>query len=166
MSLLLNGAKTATIAGTELQCIEIYTGESYTLPIAFTDSVGTPVDISTWTLTPTAKWYTCNITGDTANNITVTEIDITDLTLIAPQPSAPAGLTAAKISGGTGGLAYLFVPTTLSGGTGSPNPSPVVSLNDTTSLLVIITLTVSRTDPTSGSTDINREPIGIIIRYQ
>ena len=34
MSLLLNGSKTVTIAGTEMQCIEIYTGESYTLPLA------------------------------------------------------------------------------------------------------------------------------------
>ena len=28
MSLLLNGSKTITIAGTEMQCIEIYTGEN------------------------------------------------------------------------------------------------------------------------------------------
>ena len=40
MSLLLNGAKTMTLAGTQMQCLEIYTGEAYTFPINFTDQNG------------------------------------------------------------------------------------------------------------------------------
>ena len=53
MSLLLNGAKTITIAGTEMQCIEIYTGEAYTFPFAFTDSVGNAINTTGWTYTST-----------------------------------------------------------------------------------------------------------------
>jgi hypothetical protein len=160
MSLLLTGAKTITIAGTEMSCIEIYTGESYTLPFAFVNSAGVPIDISSWTLSVAAKWYTCMVeyAGE--------EVIISDLILDAPQPSTPAGLATGKTSGGTGGLGYIFLPTTLSGGAGSPNPSPTPTVNDVTSILCIVTLTVSRTDPISGSTDTNREPIGIIIRYQ
>lgn len=163
MSLLLTGSKTIQIAGTEMQCIEIYTGESYTIPFAFTDSNGNPINISTWTLGTTAKWYTCSTAYPTTPANTIT---ITNLAEISPQPSQPTGLSAAKISSGTGGLGYLFVPTTLSGGTGSPNPSPILTVTDTTTLLVIITLSVSRTDVVSSSIDVNREPIGIIVRYQ
>lgn len=163
MSLLLNGAKTAYVAGSQLQCIEIYTGEAYTLPFAFTDPVGNPVNISTWTLATSAKWYTCNITY--ANQSTSTTIDITDLELDAPQPQTPGTLAAGKISGGSGGLGYIYIPSTMSGGAGSP-PTPTPTLVDNPSILIIVTLTVSRTDADSGSTDINREPIGIIIRYQ
>lgn len=163
MSLLLTGSKTIQIAGSEIQCIEIYTGESYTIPFAFTDSGGSAINISSWTLGTSAKWYTCT----TAYPIeTPTQVVISNLEEISPQPSQPTGLTAAKTGGGSGGLGYLFIPTTLSGGTGSPNPSPVLNVDDTTTLLVIITMTVSRTDGVSGSTDVNREPIGIIVRYQ
>jgi hypothetical protein len=40
MSLLLNGSRTMTIAGTPIQCLEIYTGESYTIPFSFVDNTG------------------------------------------------------------------------------------------------------------------------------
>lgn len=163
MSLLLTGAKTIQIAGTPMSCIEIYTGESYTVPFSFTDSLGNPINISSWTLSATAKWYTC--TTVYPNNST-TVIDISNLALTSPQPSAPVGLAVGKTSGGTSGLGYLFIPTTLSGGTGSPNPSPIVTVTDTSTLLCIITMSISRTDSVSGSTDINHEPIGVIIRYQ
>ena len=56
MSLLLNGSKTITIAGTEMQCIEIYTGEAYTFPFAFTDSVGDPINCTGWTLGTGVKY--------------------------------------------------------------------------------------------------------------
>lgn len=163
MSLLLNGAKTATIAGTEMQCIEIYTGESYTLPFHFQNSTGGNIDISSWTLTTAAKWYTCNIAYPIQS--AVEDIVISNLVLDAPQPGAPAGLTAAKTGGGTTGDGYIFLPTTLSGGTGSP-PSPTPLVSDSSSVLCIVTLTVVRTDTVSGLVDTNREPIGVIIRYQ
>jgi len=163
MSLILNGAKTAYIAGSQLQCIEIYTGEAYTLPFQFTDAVSNPVNISSWTLAVSAKWYSCDISY--TNQATSTEIDITNLLLDSPQPQTPATLTTGKISGGTTGLGYIYIPTSMSGGIGSP-PTPISVLQDNPCILAIITLTVTRTDPNSGSNDINREPIGIIIRYQ
>lgn len=159
MSLLLDGAKTITIAGTEMQCIEIYTGEAYTLPFTFTDSNNTPINITGWTLGVTAKWYTCDVTyaGDT-------EIVISNLALDSPQPATPAALVAAATVPASG-QGYIFLPTSLSGGVGSP-PTPTPLVTDTTSILCIVTLSVSRTDPISSYTDVNREPIGLIIRYQ
>jgi hypothetical protein len=160
MSLLLNGSKTITIAGTEMQCIEIYTGEAYTFPFAFTDSVGNPINISSWTLAVNAKYYSC--TTSYPNNSSV-EIDIQDLVELNPQPSQPAGLAVAKTGGGTTGLGYIFVPTVLTGG---PLPNPILTVADTSTTLVIVTMSVSRTDAVSGLIDVSREPIGIVVRYQ
>ena len=71
MSLLLSGSKTITIAGTVMQCIELYTGESYTLPFAFKDADGLPIDCTGWTLGTTAKWYTTNLTYPDINTVNV-----------------------------------------------------------------------------------------------
>ena len=169
MSLLLDGAKTVTIAGTEMQCIEIYTGESYTLPFAFTYANAEPIDCTGWTVNTAAKWYTADIAypspGLTALN--QDEIIISNLTLDNPQPSAGAyaNLTTAFTEADMG-LGYIYVPVEITGGFGSPNPSPTPTVNDTTSILVIITLDVSRTDELSGLINFNREPIGVIVRYQ
>lgn len=156
MSLLLNGSKTATIAGTELQCVEIYTGESYTFPFAFKDTAGNPVNITGWTFTTSCKWYTANITYPSSNSSSQT-ITLANLTLVDPQPSQPSGLAAAITTAATG-LGYLFIPTTINGG-------QTLGVDDTTSLLAIVTMSVSRTDTLSGLTDINKEPIGLIVRY-
>lgn len=169
MSLLLDGAKTVTIAGTEMQCIEIYTGESYTLPFAFTYANGAPIDCTGWTVNTAAKWYTADISypspGLTALN--QDEIVISNLALDNPQPSggAYANLTATFTTTSTG-LGYIYVPIEITGGFGSPNPSPTPTVNDVSSILVIITMGVSRTDVQSGRVNFNREPIGIIVRYQ
>lgn len=167
MSLLLNGSKTMTIAGTEMQCIEIYTGESYTLPFTFTYANSVPINCTGWTLTTNAKFYT-------ASNITygTDTVEIGNLTLNTPQPSTGAGtyganLTSAFTSASTG-VGYIYVPADLTGGTGSPNPTPTIGLanNAANSTIVVVTLGVSRTDPLSSRTDFNREPIGIVVRYQ
>ena len=152
MSLLLNGAKTVTIAGSELQCVEIYSGESYTFPFAFKDSSGNPVNITGWTLTTSCKWYNATITynGDT-------ELTLAGVALVDPQPSAPAGLTAASTTPASG-IGYLFIPTTINGGL-------TIGIDATPALIAVVTLGVSRTDALSGLTDINKEPIGLIIRY-
>jgi hypothetical protein len=160
MSLLLTGAKTATIAGTPLQCLEIYTLEAYTLAIAFVDETGTPIDCTGWTLATSCKWYTADITEPETVSNTV-DIDIQNIVLISPQPTTPGSLTATFTNAATG-VGYLYIPTTMSGTTGLTTPG----LNDTTSLLAIVTMTVTRTDPLSSLTDVNREPIGLIIRYQ
>ena len=157
MSLLLNGAKTAIIAGTELQCIEVYTGESYTFPFAFTNNIGDAINITGWTFTTTVKWYNCSIAY--ASQIeNVADIVISDLTLIAPQPTPnpPTGM-AAVITNATAGTGYVYVPSGINGGR-------TLTVNDTTSLLAIISLQVARTNEFSKS-DVNIEPIGMIIRF-
>lgn len=163
MSLLLSGAKTATIAGTEMQVIEIYEGEAYTLPFAFTDQSGNPINCtlpSPWTLATNAKWYECNVVysaGDIVNP-TTEAIIINNLTLLSPQPAQPANLQAAFTTAASG-LGYIYIPNDIDGG-------ETLTVNDTTSLLSIVTFTVTRTDALSGLSDITREPIGLIIRYQ
>ena len=168
MSLLLNGSKTMTIAGTEMQCIEIYTGESYTLPFTFTYANSAPINCNGWSLTTSAKFY--NV--DTVTYPTVDTVDLGNLSLLAPQPSTGAGTYSANLTAAfttaASGIGYLYVPADLSGGTGSPNPTPTVSLANSgaNSTLVIVTMGVSRTDALSTKTDFNKEPIGIIVRYQ
>lgn len=171
MSLLLNGSKKITIAGTEMQCIEIYTGESYTMPLQFTDAIGDTIDCTGWLLSISAKFYVADTIAYNANN-NANEINIGNLTLNSPQPSTGVGtystdLTAAWTTAATG-TGYIYIPINLTGGTGTPNPTPVISLanNSANSTIVVLSLGVSRTDTTSGLTDFNREPIGVIVRYQ
>lgn len=168
MSLLLNGSKTMTIAGTEMQCIEIYTGESYTLPFTFTYANSVPINCVGWTLSTSAKFY--NV--DTVTYPSVDTVDLGNLTLLSPQPSTGGGSYAANLSAtfttAASGIGYLYIPADLTGGTGSPNPTPTITLanNAANSTLVIVTMGVSRTDILSSLTDFNKEPIGIIVRYQ
>jgi hypothetical protein len=167
MSLLLNGAKTITIAGTEMQCIEIYTGEAYTFPFQFTDSVGNAINTTGWTLGTTAKYYVADtVAYSTANP---TEVIIGNLSLTSPQPTANAysALTAVFTTPVTG-TGYLYIPATLTGGTGSPNPTPIISLANSAANtnIVVVTMSVTRTDGLSGLASISREPIGMIVRYQ
>jgi hypothetical protein len=168
MSLLLNGAKTLTIAGTEMSCIEIYTGESYTLPFTFTDSSGNVINCTTWTLDTSAKFYTVdNIIYTSAD-----EIVVGNLTLNAPQPSTGGGTYSANLTAAftnaSLGAGYIYIPANLTGGTGSPNATPIITLANSAnnSTLVVVTLGVSRPDALSSLVDYNREPIGMIVRYQ
>lgn len=168
MSLLLNGSRTMTIAGTPIQCLEIYTGESYTIPFNFLDATGNALNCTGWTVSTAAKFYTVDTVAYPDEN-TVT---LGNLTLNSPQPSTGVGtysanLTAAFTSASTG-VGYIYIPTDISGGTGSPNPTPTITLANSSanSTLVIVTLGVSRTDVVSTKVDYNREPIGFIIRYQ
>lgn len=157
MSLLLTGSKTVTIAGTEMQCVEVYTGESYTIPFSFTTSTGTAINITGWTFATTVKWYNVVVTYP-AGNAQFEEITLSDIALISPQPTPnpPTGMVANIISG-PAGTGFLYVPSTINGGLAVP-------LTSTTSLLAIISLSVSRTSA-YATTDLNIEPIGMIIRY-
>jgi hypothetical protein len=157
MSLLLTGSKTLTIAGTEMQCIEVYTGESYTIPFNFTTSTGTPVDITGWTFTTTVKWYNVVVTYP-ASQAQVQQIELSSIALVSPQPTPnpPTGMVA-TITSGAAGTGYLYIPSGINGGIAVP-------LTSTTSLLAIISLTVTRTNSYS-KVDLNIEPIGMIIRY-
>lgn len=172
MSLLLNGAKTMTIAGTEMQCLEIYTGEAYTLPLNFTFANGAPANAlvpNAWALATSAKFYSV----DTVTYPNVDEVVLGNITLLAPQPSSGANTyqsnLIAAFSNASVGQGYLYIPAGLSGGSGSPDPTPTIGLanNTANSTLVIVTLQVSKQSTANSSlAEINKEPLGFIIRYQ
>ena len=168
MSLLLNGSKTMSIAGTEMQCIEIYTGESYTLPFTFTYANSAPINCTGWTLSTGAKFYSV----DTVTYPSPDSVELGNLALLSPQPSTGVGTYSANLSAAfttaASGIGYIYIPANLTGGTGSPNPTPTIGLANSgaNSALVIVSLGVSRTDVLSSLTDFNKEPIGIIVRYQ
>jgi hypothetical protein len=172
MSLLLNGAKTMTIAGTEMQCLEIYTGEAYTLPLNFTYANGAPANAlvpNAWALSTSAKFY--NV--DTVAYPNEDEVVLGNITLLAPQPSTGAGTYSTNLisafSNAAAGQGYMYIPATLTGGTGSPNPTPTIGLanNTANSTLVIVTLQISKQSQANSSlAEINKEPLGFIVRYQ
>jgi hypothetical protein len=121
-------------------------------------------------LSTAAKFYTVDTVEYPAND--ENSVTLGNLTLDSPQPSTGGGtysanLTAAFTTAATG-IGYMYIPTDISGGTGSPNATPTITLANTSanSTLVIVTLSVSRTDGLSGKVDYNREPIGFIVRYQ
>lgn len=167
MSLLLNGSKTLTIAGTEMQCIEIYTGESYTLPFTFTYANSNPINCNGWTLSTSAKFY--NV--DTVTYPTVDTVDLGNLSLKVPQPNTGAGTYSANLTAAfttaNSGIGYLYIPADLTGNVnGDGTPTVSLANSGANSTLVIVTMGVSRTDALSTKTDFNKEPIGIIVRYQ
>jgi hypothetical protein len=168
MSLLLNGSKTMTIAGTEMQCLEIYTGESYTIPFTFTDTSGNAINCTGWTLSTAAKFYTV----DSIVYNTIDTVELGNLTLNSPQPSTGVGTYSANLTAAfttaASGIGYIYIPTNLTGGTGSPDATPTITLANSSanSTLIIVTLGVQRTDVLSSLVDYNREPIGFVVRYQ
>jgi hypothetical protein len=161
MSLLLNGAKTITIAGTEMSCIEIYTGEAYTFPFQFTDSVGNAINTTSWTLGTGVKYYVAdNVTYSTTNT---SVIDIGNLTL-SGNTYTGGNLTAAFTTPASG-IGYLYIPADLTGATGG---GPVITLANSgaNTNIAVVTLTVTRTDALSTRVSVSKEPIGMIVRYQ
>lgn len=172
MSLLLNGAKTMTIAGTEMQCLEIYTGEAYTLPLNFSYSNGNPANALTpnsWALSTSAKFYSV----DNVTYPNVDEVVLGNITLLSPQPTTGPGTYSANLvanwSNAAAGQGYLYIPANLTGGTGTPNATPTVNLANSgaNSTLVIVTLQISKqSTANSALAEINKEPLGFIVRYQ
>jgi len=161
MSLLLSGAKTITFAGTEMACLEVYTGEAYTIGLNFTDSASNPVDITNWAFATTAAYYSVDTVAYAGSNI-----DLGNITPDAGSPTQPTGLTTAAISL-VGGTAYLYIPTELADGLGGrPNPALLLGKGDP-SVLVITTIKITRPSANApGENDVSREPIGFIVRYQ
>ena len=160
MSLLLNGAKTLTIAGTEMQCIEIYTGEAYTFPFAFTDSLGNPIDCTGWSLSTGVKYYVADtVTYSGTESVTLGNLTLTGNTYTG-------GNLVATFTTAIAGIGYLYIPTDITGVTGG---GPVITYANSgaNTNLAVVTMTVTRTDPLSTpKQNISREPIGIIVRYQ
>jgi hypothetical protein len=166
MSLLLNGSKTMTLAGTVMQCLELYTGEAYTFPISFTDSNGNPANAlvpNAWTINVSANFYTVsNVTYNTTN----TEVVLGNLTAVSPQPNSANYTLVADWSNANVGQAYLYVGSDI---TNSGNNTPNVTLanNTSNSVLCLVTLTIGKESVSNSSlTDINREPLGFIVRFQ
>ena len=162
MSLLLSGAKTITFAGTEMQCLEIYTGEAYTINLNFTDSAGSAVDISAWTLGATVAYYSV----DTVTyNDDLGQINLGNITLDSPQGTDPTGLAVSIVSG-PAGTAYLYVPNDLTDGASNRPTVPLVNGKADPSVLAIVTINIQRTDAVSSLTNESKEPLGFIVRYQ
>ena len=167
MSLLLNGAKTMTIAGTEMQCLEIYTGEAYTLPINFTYGNGSPANAlqpNAWAINATAKFYT--VDNVTYSTITQDEVVLGNINLNVTQPNANAYTLQTAFTNAAVGTAYLYIGNNI---TNSGNSTPNVNLANSAanSTLVIVTLEVTKESSANASLDdINREPLGFIVRYQ
>jgi hypothetical protein len=162
MSLLLNGSKTITIAGTEMQCIEIYTGEAYTFPFQFTDSTGNAINTTSWTLGTGVKYYVAdNVTYDATVS---TQIVVGNLSL-SGNTYTGGNLTAVFTTPATG-LGYLYIPADLTGAVGG-GPTITLANSGANTNIAIVTLTVTRTDALSTpKQNISREPIGMIVRYQ
>ena len=165
MSLLLNGAKTMTIAGTEMQCLEIYTGEAYTLPITFTDANGNPANAlypNAWTLSATANFYTVtDVTYSSPDSVV-----LGNLTAISPQPSNANYTLQTAFSNASAGEAYLYIGNDITN-SGNATPNVTLSNNAANSILCLVTLTVNRESTANANLDnINREPLGFIVRYQ
>lgn len=154
-----------TIAGTEMQCLEIYTGEAYTFPISFTDANGNPANALTpnaWALTPTAKFYTvADVTYVDDNNVV-----LGNLTL-ANQPAANAYTLVANWTNAQIGTAYLYVGNNITNTANANIPNVSLANSAAPSTLVIVTLQVSKQSASNASlADINKEPLGFIVRYQ
>jgi hypothetical protein len=66
------------------------------------------------------------------------------------------------------GIGYLYIPADLTGGTGTGNLTPVISLANSAANtnIVVVTMSVTRTDALSSKVSISKEPIGMIVRYQ
>jgi len=163
MSLLLSGAKTITFAGTEMQCLEIYTGEAYTIGLNFTDAGGTPIDISAWTLTTDVKYYSVDtVTYDDD----LGQINLGNITEDSPQGTTPSGLAVTVVSA-VGGTAALYVPDNLTDGVSNRPTVQLVNGKADPTTLAIISVNISRADTTvPANINYSREPLGFIVRYQ
>jgi hypothetical protein len=163
MSLLLSGAKTITFAGTEMQCLEIYTGEAYTIGLNFTDTTGTPIDITSYGLVPTVAYYSVDTV--TYNDL-LGQIDLGNITVDPGTPTQPVDLAVTKLSPGSNGQAVLYVPDDLTDGLLDRPSVPLVNGKSDPTVLAIITVKITRLNTNSGKNDISKEPLGFIVRYQ
>jgi hypothetical protein len=166
MSLLLNGSKTMTIAGTEMQCLEIYTGEAYTLPIAFVDSVGNAINCTlpaNWTINASAKFYTV----DNVSYPTPDTVELGNLNLNNTQPNSANYTLVANFTNRAAGTAYLYIGNNITNNPGNNVPTVNLANSGANSTLVIVTVDVTSVWNANASfNDINKEPLGFIVRYQ
>ena len=168
MSLLLNGAKTMTIAGTRMQCLEIYTGEAYTLPISFTLANGTAANAlqpNAWSLSATAVYYTVEDVSYELDEFDQGEVILGNLNLNNPQPNTGDYTLVTEFANAEAGTAYLYIGDDITGNGTTPTIDLANSAANTT--LVIVTLEIEKESGANAAlTDVSREPLGFIVRYQ
>ena len=167
MSLLLNGAKTVTIAGTRMKCLEIYTGEAYTLPLNFTDGGGNPINANLpapWNISASPKYYTVDTVEYTTNELNEEEVLLGNLALVDPQPLATDYTVTADWIDRANGTGYLYIGDDLTGNASTPTVSLANSTDNT--VLVVVTITITRESEAGAFNDVSREPLGFIVRYQ
>ena len=129
----------------------------------FTDPkyVGDPINATGWTLGTGVKYY---VADTVTYNDTNTNIDIGNLSLSGN--TYTGGNLTAVFTTAASGIGYLYIPADLTGAVGGGPTIPLANTTANTNIAVV-TMTVTRTDPISTpKQDINREPIGIIVRYQ
>ena len=168
MSLLLNGAKTMTIAGTRMSCLEIYTGEAYTLPINFTLANGDPANAlqpNAWSISSTAKYYTVDDVTYTLDEFGEGEVVLGNLTLNDPQPDTSDYTLVADWIDQATGTAYLYIGDDITGNASTPTID--LANSEENSTLFIVTLEIEKESTANAAlSDVSREPIGFIVRYQ
>jgi hypothetical protein len=166
MSLLLNGAKTMTLAGTQMSCLEIYTGEAYTFPINFTDANGNPANANIpnlWSISADAKFYTVS---EISYNDSNTEVVLGNLTLLS-QPAPGNYTVTANWVDSANGQAYLYVGSDITNNFANGVPNVTLANNTSNSVLCIVTLEIEKESAYSNALmDINKEPLGFVVRYQ
>jgi hypothetical protein len=135
------------------------------MPLQFKTKSGIAIDCTGWTLGTSAKFYRGVI--DYPNAITA---KVSDLTKVIPQPSTGAGTYSQHLSASfvnaPSGEGYLYIPSNIANGTGGADVTPLPDLTDTDSVIVVVTITISRTDVISGLVDVNKLPIALVVRYQ
>ena len=155
-----------TIAGTEMQCLEIYTGEAYTLPISFTDANGNPANANlpnAWAISNTANFYTVSDVTYSSD----TQVVLGNLTAISPQPAVGNYNISANWINRNAGTAYLYVGNNITNNPGNGVPNVSLANSAANSVLCLVTMTIAKQSSANSSlADINREPIGFIVRYQ
>lgn len=105
-------------------------------------------------------------------------IEVESLEYIFPQPTVPEELVV-QFTRPEIGEGFIYIPENISSKTEATTPKLEdhkgwIGLTDRNTreliinpvLLVVITTTIERTSNLSGLQDINREPLGVIIRYQ
>lgn len=156
-----------TIAGTVMQCLEIYTGEAYTLPITFTDANGNPANAlspNAWALSASANFYTVTDVTYGGGN---TSVVLGNLTAVNPQPAGGNYTIVTNWSNAQLGQAYLYIGNNITNNPANGVPNVTLANSAANSVLCLVTLTISKQSASNASlSNINREPIGFIVRYQ
>lgn len=147
-----NTPRAMTVAGTEIQYLEIYTRENYLFPVQFRQGV-TPINANGWTTSVSTTYYTGDYTG-TDPSSTQTSVTMTNLVKLDPQPNtAPWIGNIFAAANANAGQFTLRVPAEITPAdyVFQPEDNPV--------LLAVLSLNVTREDAT-----VSREPIGFVIR--